>query len=59
MNKFTEYKNLDLTAIADEVSKFWNTHETFKKSVEPAPENRNMCSTKVRLPQTECREFTT
>ncbi len=34
MNKFTEYKNLDLTAIADEVSKFWNTHETFKKSVE-------------------------
>ncbi|WP_332022745.1 isoleucine--tRNA ligase [Kaistella sp.] len=34
MNKFTEYKNIDLTAIADEVSKFWNTHETFKKSVE-------------------------
>ena len=34
MNKFTEYKNLDLTAIADEVSKFWNTNETFKKSVE-------------------------
>ena len=34
MNKFTEYKNLDLTAIADEVSNFWNTHETFKKSVE-------------------------
>lgn len=34
MNKFTEYKNLNLTAIADEVSNFWNTHETFKKSVE-------------------------
>ena len=34
MKKFNEYKNLDLTAVADQVSKFWNEHETFKKSVE-------------------------
>ena len=34
MKKFTEYKNLDLTAVAENVSKFWNEHETFRKSVE-------------------------
>ncbi len=34
MKKFTEYKNLNLTAVADNVSKFWNENETFKKSVE-------------------------
>ena len=34
MKKFTEYKNLNLTAVADNVSKFWNDNDTFKKSVE-------------------------
>jgi len=34
MKKFKEYKNLDLTAVAENVSNFWNEHETFKKSVE-------------------------
>lgn len=34
MKKFNEYKNLDLTAVADGVLKFWNENETFKKSVE-------------------------
>ena len=34
MKKFNEYKNLDLNAVAENVSKFWNEHETFKKSVE-------------------------
>ncbi len=33
MKKFNEYKNLDLTAIAENVSQFWNENETFKKSV--------------------------
>ena len=34
MKKFNEYKNLDLTAVANNVSTFWSTHDTFKKSVE-------------------------
>ncbi|MBW8361771.1 MAG: isoleucine--tRNA ligase [Kaistella sp.] len=34
MKKFNEYKNLDLTAVAENVSGFWNEHQTFKKSVE-------------------------
>ncbi len=34
MNTFTEYKNLNLTQIADQVSQFWDDNETFKKSVE-------------------------
>ena len=34
MKKFNEYKNLDLTAVADGVSKFWNENDTFRKSVE-------------------------
>lgn len=34
MKKFNEYKNLDLTAVAENVSAFWNEHQTFKKSVE-------------------------
>ncbi|SNV44283.1 Isoleucine--tRNA ligase [Chryseobacterium taklimakanense] len=34
MKKFNEYKNLDLTAVADGVSKFWNENNTFRKSVE-------------------------
>lgn len=34
MKKFNEYKNLDLTAIADSVSKFWKDNGTFRKSVE-------------------------
>lgn len=34
MKKFTEYKNLDLSAVAENVTQFWNEHETFKKSVE-------------------------
>ncbi len=34
MKKFNEYKNLDLTAVADGVSKFWNENDIFRKSVE-------------------------
>lgn len=34
MKKFTEYKNLDLTAVAENISQFWNENDTFKKSVE-------------------------
>lgn len=34
MKKFTEYKNLDLTAVAQNISNFWNEQDTFKKSVE-------------------------
>ena len=34
MKKFTEYKNLDLAAVAENITQFWNKNETFKKSVE-------------------------
>ncbi len=34
MKKFTEYKNLNLTAIAEHISNFWKENETFQKSVE-------------------------
>ncbi|MDQ0476630.1 isoleucine--tRNA ligase [Chryseobacterium sp. MDT2-18] len=34
MKKFTEYKNLDLTTIAENISQFWQENQTFKKSVE-------------------------
>lgn len=34
MKKFNEYKNLDLTAVAQNISDFWNEQHTFKKSVE-------------------------
>jgi len=34
MKKFNEYKNLDLTAVAQNISDFWNEQDTFKKSVE-------------------------
>ncbi|WKS95272.1 isoleucine--tRNA ligase [Riemerella columbina] len=34
MKKFTEYKNLDLTHIAQEIALFWKENQTFKKSVE-------------------------
>ena len=34
MKKFKEYKNLDLTNVANEVSEFWKENDTFKKSVE-------------------------
>ncbi|CAM3196832.1 isoleucine--tRNA ligase [Kaistella daneshvariae] len=34
MKKFTEYKNLDLTAVAENITKFWSENQTFKKSVE-------------------------
>lgn len=34
MKKFNEYKQLNLIAVADNVSNFWKANETFKKSVE-------------------------
>ena len=34
MKKFTEYKNLDLTTIAENITQFWDENQTFKKSVE-------------------------
>lgn len=34
MKKFNEYKQLNLNAVADNISEFWKTNETFKKSVE-------------------------
>lgn len=34
MKKFTEYKQLNLNAVADNIAHFWKTNETFKKSVE-------------------------
>ena len=34
MKKFNEYKNLNLNAVAQNISKFWKEQETFKKSVE-------------------------
>ena len=34
MKKFNEYKNLDLTQIAENISQRWEEEETFKKSVE-------------------------
>lgn len=34
MKKFTEYKQLNLNTVADNISEFWKTNETFKKSVE-------------------------
>ena len=34
MKKFNEYKNLDLTAVSENVAQFWKKNETFKKSVE-------------------------
>ncbi len=33
-NQYTEYKNLDLTRIGEEIQKFWQEHETFEKSLE-------------------------
>ena len=34
MKKFTEYKQLNLNAVAENVAHFWKNNETFKKSVE-------------------------
>ena len=34
MKKFSEYKNLDLTAVAENITDFWTQNQTFKKSVE-------------------------
>ena len=34
MKKFTEYKQLNLNAVAENVVNFWKTNQTFKKSVE-------------------------
>ncbi|WP_027376005.1 isoleucine--tRNA ligase [Kaistella palustris] len=34
MKKFSEYKNLDLTAVAKNISDFWAENKTFEKSVE-------------------------
>lgn len=34
MKKFTEYKNLNLTAVAENISQFWKENDTFKKSVD-------------------------
>ncbi len=34
MNKFTEYKNLDLVGLAENISQFWKEDQTFNKSVE-------------------------
>ena len=34
MKKFTEYKQLNLNAVAVNVANFWKTNQTFKKSVE-------------------------
>ncbi|MBC7556131.1 MAG: isoleucine--tRNA ligase [Chryseobacterium sp.] len=34
MSQFTEYKSLNLTAIADNISEFWKENNTFEKSVE-------------------------
>lgn len=34
MKKFTEYKQLNLNAVADKVANFWKANQTFKKSVE-------------------------
>ena len=34
MKKFNEYKQLNLNAVADNISEFWKTNQTFKKSVE-------------------------
>ncbi|MGB4448738.1 MAG: isoleucine--tRNA ligase [Cloacibacterium sp.] len=34
MKKFTEYKQLNLNAVAENVANFWKTNQTFKKSVE-------------------------
>ena len=34
MKKFTEYKNLDLVQISNQITEFWKENDTFKKSVE-------------------------
>ncbi len=34
MKKFTEYKNLDLTNVAENITQFWEKNQTFKKSVD-------------------------
>ena len=34
MKKFTEYKNLDLSAVAENITQFWEKNQTFKKSVD-------------------------
>ncbi len=34
MKKFTEYKNLNLTNVAENITQFWEENQTFKKSVE-------------------------
>lgn len=34
MKKFTEYKQLNLNAVAENVANFWKINQTFKKSVE-------------------------
>ena len=34
MNKFAEYKTLNLTQTAEHIAKFWKNNDTFKKSVE-------------------------
>ena len=34
MNKFAEYKTLNLTQTAEQIAEFWKTNDTFKKSVQ-------------------------
>ncbi len=33
-NKYREYKKLDLTQLSNEISEYWNEHNTFEKSLE-------------------------
>lgn len=46
MKKFTEYKQLNLNAVAENVANFWKTNQTFKKSVETRSE-RNCLSGRI------------
>jgi isoleucyl-tRNA synthetase len=40
MEKYVEYKQLDLPQVADEILKFWEEEEIFKKSIEERPSNK-------------------
>jgi isoleucyl-tRNA synthetase len=41
MNKFAEYKNLNLTETAKTIAEFWKNNDTFKNPWKSAKDNRN------------------
>lgn len=56
-NAYREYKNLNLTNIADEVRRYWEENEIFGKSLESRKTERPSYFTKGHLQQTALPEY--